>query len=640
MLFAPTDPGVLYIAGNHVFRSTDRGDSWTAISPDLTQNEDRNQIVTMGVKGADIKVSKDDGIAAWPTLVTFAESPKMPGLYYAGSDDGTVSMSKDGGKTWDKKLADRMPGFVKGAWTSKVLPSRYDAGTVYIASDAHRIGDYETHIWVSKDFGATFTSLNGNLQGQAVKTLTEDQRNPDVLWAGTETGIFVSLDRGKAWQRLNGNFPNVRTDELTEHPRDNAMLIATHGRAIWILDHLSPIQEYSAAQAAASGAKLFSIDPALEWKSFDDKNDEFWGHQFFLGENPPFDAVVQYYLKSTAKDAKLTIADAAGKTIRELPLTGTHLEPGIQTTCWDFRVEPIAERGGGAGAPPGRGGGGGRAVTGSGPNSPLPQPEPGNGAENPCGGGGRGGGGGGRGGGGGSPQGPLVPAGIYTVTLVVDGKTIESKPMKVVMDPAVQMSEAQQKRYFDIVMDLHDMQRRGTAARDTLTPFESQMTDAAAKVADSKSVPADVKTQFAALDKDFANVRDKFGLNAGGGRAGGGGGGRGGAGGGAGRGGGGANAAAPPNAAAQGGGAGGAGFGGGAAPPSPNDVVAKVGTVKSGIMAFTEMPSATLMKQYDDVKASLPKAISEANAVLLRAMTMSATLKKYDINLTVPAPIK
>ena len=167
MLFSPTDPGVLYIAGNHVFRSTDRGDSWTAVSPDLTSNANREDIVTMGLKGSDVRISKNDGIVAWPTIVSFSESAKQPGLYYAGTDDGTVSVSKDAGKTWDKTLADRMPGFVKGAWVSKVMPSRFDAATVYVASDAHRLNDYETHIWVSHDFGATFQSLNGNLKGEA-----------------------------------------------------------------------------------------------------------------------------------------------------------------------------------------------------------------------------------------------------------------------------------------------------------------------------------------------------------------------------------------------------------------------------------------------------------------------------------------
>jgi hypothetical protein len=237
-----------------------------------------------------------------------------------------------------------------------------------------------------------------------------------------------------------------------------------------------------------------------------------------------------------------------------------------------------------------------------------------------------------------------VPAGTYTVTLLVDGKTIESKPLKVVMDPVVQMSDAQQKRYFDMLMDLHDLQRRGNAARDALTPFDSQMNDAATKVSDSKSVPAAVKAQFADLDKDFVTLRETFGVNVGGGagrggRAGGGGGGGGRAGGG------GAGAAAAPAAAptgppdpAQAAGGPGPGGPGGGGPAT--DIVSRVGSVKSGMMAFTEMPSAAVVKQYDDVKVALPKAVADANALLLRAMTMSQTLKKYDITLTVPAPIK
>ena len=197
---------------------------------------------------------------------------------------------------------------------------------------------------MSHDFGATFQSLNGNLKGEAVKTLTEDQRNQDVIYAGTETGLFVSLDRGKNWSRLRGNFPDVRVDEITLHPRDNAMLLATHGRSLWILDHISPIQEYTAAQGA--DAHLFSIDPALQWRSYDDKNDEFWGHQFFVGENPPTEAVIQFYLKSAAKEVKLKITDSLGKDVRTLTMAPARLAAGIQTACWDMRVEPIAAPGG------------------------------------------------------------------------------------------------------------------------------------------------------------------------------------------------------------------------------------------------------------------------------------------------------
>ena len=150
------------------------------------------------------------------------------------------------------------PAFPAGSFVSEVVPSKYDAGTVYVTVDNHRLNDYEPYMWVSTDFGATFKSIVNNLSGEVVRTLTEDTRNRDVLYIGTETGIFLSLDRGSSWQRLKANFPNVRVDEITMHPRDNAMLIATHGRALWILDHLEPIQEYSAAKAASADAKLFT----------------------------------------------------------------------------------------------------------------------------------------------------------------------------------------------------------------------------------------------------------------------------------------------------------------------------------------------------------------------------------------------
>ena len=269
-----------------MFVSHDRGDSWTAISPDLTKQGNRDTIVTMGLKGADIHISRDDGMSQWPTIVALAESPKQTGVYYAGTDDGSVQVSRDG-KTWTN-VTKNIPGFPAGdAFVSEVVPSAFDAATVYVTVDNHRLNDYAPYIWASTDFGATFHSIVGNLTGENVRTLTEDQRNRDVLYIGTETGIFLSLDRGKTWQRLKANFPNVRVDEITLHPRDNAMLVATHGRAIWILDHLEPIQEYTAAQTASSDAKLFTPRTALEWKTKDDRNDEFWGHEYFIGENPP-----------------------------------------------------------------------------------------------------------------------------------------------------------------------------------------------------------------------------------------------------------------------------------------------------------------------------------------------------------------
>ena len=163
----------------------------------------RSRRIFSGVKGSDVTISKNDGISAWPTIVTIAESPKQPGVYYAGTDDGNVQMSRDGGKTWTN-VTNRLPSFPAGAFVSEVVPSRFDAATVYVTVDNHRLGDFATHIWVSKDFGATFSSLNSNLSAEAVKTITEDQKNGDVLYIGTETGMFVSLNRGQNWMRLSG----------------------------------------------------------------------------------------------------------------------------------------------------------------------------------------------------------------------------------------------------------------------------------------------------------------------------------------------------------------------------------------------------------------------------------------------------
>jgi len=582
LILSPNDPRVLLAAGNKVFRSTDRGDSWTVISPDLTSNANRDDLTIMGVKDSDVRISRNDGIVAWPTIVTIAESPKQPGVYYTGTDDGVLSVSKDGGKTWDKTLADRLSGVPKGAWISEVVPSRFDARTVYVTADAHRLDDYAPHLWVSHDYGATFERLATSSLG-VIKTLTEDLRNPDVLYVGMETGLAVSLDRGKSWQRIGANLPTVRIDEITLHPRDNAMILATHGRALWVLDHLEPIQEY--AQAQASDAYLFSVPDALEWKSSNELNMEFWGDNFFLGENPPFDAVIPFYLKSAATDVRLTVADAAGKSVRELAV-GARSQPGLETACWDLRVEPIRSTGA---APAGRGvggnAGGGRAgaTVVEGPDA---------GFRNACGGGGRGG----------AAAGPFVLPGAYHVTLVVDGKTIATKPIKVSADPASSMSDVQRKRYYDVVMDLHDVQQRGENAAAALAPFYTSMTDAADKIGKASGMPASVKSEFASLSTDFDAVRAKFGV---------------------------------PQALA----AGGRGGGRGGAVDLQN-LVARAGNIKTQMLAFSEMPSETLMKQYADVKAALPKAIADANAMLVKAMSVSQALRKYGVTLSVPAPIK
>lgn len=614
MIVSPNDPGTLIVAANRVFVSHDRGDSWTVISPDLTTNANRDTIVTMGVKGADIRLSKDDGIASWPTIVTLAESPKQKGLYYSGSEDGLVYVSRDNGAHWTN-ITKNIPGFPDGGYVSKVAPSRYDAGTVYVTVDNHRLNDFAPYMWVSTDFGQTFHSIVNNLAGENVRTLTEDQKNRDVLYIGTETGLFLSLDRGKSWQRLDANFPNVRVDEITLQPRDNAMLIASHGRALWVLDHLEPIQEYNAAQASTANVKLFTVPTALEWKSKDDRNDEFWGHQYFVGENPPFEAVVQYLVKNPVNDMQLRVTDAAGRVVRVDTIAKRKLQAGIQAACWDMRGEPIAEPvpDSAAGGRGGRGGGRGGAAGGRGrgaavPGVPQPVPTPYT-ALNPCvaqpdSAPARGGGGFGRGGGLGGPA-PYVLPGTYTVALVSDGKVLDSKPLKVIGDPDVHMPVAQAIAYNAMLADLHAMQRRAVSMATALNTVYRQMADVSKKVTESTAVPANVKTRFTAFNKDFDAVREKFGvpLAAPGGRGGGGGGGRG-------------------------------------AAPDPTNVLARESALKNSIMSVWESPSPSLVRQYNEIKAAMPKAVADANAVLARASALSKTLAQYQITLTVPPSAK
>jgi photosystem II stability/assembly factor-like uncharacterized protein len=628
IVLSPNENGALLVAANRVFRSNDRGDSWAVISPDLTTNTDRNELSIMGVINTQVTLSRNDGISSWPTIVSLAESPKQAGLYFTGTDDGVVSMSKDGGKTWER-ITDRLPGFPKWGYVSEVVPSAFDANTVYVTVDGHRENDLNTYIWASNDMGATFRSINANLRGEVVRTLLEDTKNADVLYAGTETGIFLTIDRGKSWRRLQGrNFPHVRVDEMVIHPRDNALVVGTHGRAAWILDHLEPIQEYAAAQAAATAdATLFSVPNAMQFRRWDNQNDEFWGHHFFVGENPPTDAVIQFHLKKPVTDLRLRITDAAGREVRELDVPANRNQPGIQTVCWDMRVAPIGAapvagpggggqtRGGGAaqagrggaaagaqagrgGAQAGRGGArGGRGGPGGGLTA-IPSAQPSSGVDpfNPCGGGG----GGGFGGGGGGNAGPLVYPGTYTVSMMVAGKVVDSKPMRVSADPSVQMTDAQAKRYYDMAMDLHDMQRRTRAMATALGQVQTQMTELSDKAA---GLPAAMKTQFDAASKELETVRLKFvtivQVPAGGGRGG--------------------------------------GRGGG---PPANDVTSRVSALKTLLMAFQDNPSDTVVRRYNDLKGEVPRVMQEGNAFLMRAMTLSQTLKKHDLTLTVPAPIK
>ena len=482
-MLSPNDPGTL-----HRRRRT-RCSSRTIAAirgrrsaPISRRNANRDTIVTMGLKGSDIRISRDDGMSQWPAIVVARRVAEAAGRVLRGHRRRLRAACRATAARRGTNITKNLPGFPAGGVGQRSRAVAYDAGTVYVTVDNHRLNDYEPYIWVSNDFGATFRSLVGNLAGENVQTLTEDQRNRDVLYIGTETGIFLSLDRGKSWQRLKANFPNVRVDEITLHPRDNAMLVATHGRALWILDHLEPIQEYAAAQAAAATRSSSRVPTALEWKTKDDRNDEFWGHQYFIGENPPNEAVDSVFPQAAGDRSQAARHRRDGKdgararrAEREEPAGhsdgllgharradhGRRLTPRRRRwrARWTRRRRWRRRRpGGGAAA------GGARRSAASSDAGYLPM--------NPCatptvrGRGGAAvaaavavGGGGGLGG-----PAPYVHARRRTRSRsTCGGKVLDSKPLKIVIDPDVHFAAGEHEQYNAIVTDLHAIQRRGVA---------------------------------------------------------------------------------------------------------------------------------------------------------------------------------
>ncbi|MSR03015.1 MAG: hypothetical protein EXR94_09825 [Gemmatimonadetes bacterium] len=462
------DPATLYAGANTLYKTTDRGHSWKAVSGDLTLALDRDTVDLMGMKGKDIKIAKNDGVSVYGTLFTIAESRLKKGLLYTGSDDGQVSVTRDDGAAW-ANVTPKIPNAPKWAYVSKVEPSKFAEGTVYVTFDGHRSGDYGTYVYASTDFGGSFRSIAANLpSGVVVRTITEDLKNPDVLYLGAENGLFVTTDRGRSWVRVKANVPTVPVYEITLHPRDNDMILATHGRALWILDDLTPFQQYSVA--AAKDAHVFEVEPAVERVRAEDRMREFEGDMRFLGENPPVGAPITYHLKTKGDSVRIVIKDGSGAIVRELNGDSAKTKPtsGINTIVWDFRVEPL---------PPSK-----RAGT------DLPSFF-----------------GGGR-------EGPMVLPGTYTAALFVNGKEAASGPVQVRLDPDIQIADADLKERFDALKQLHGLNRTLTAATDAVRDADDQLGSIRKGLPDSTKVPAPIKATTDSLTKELVGLKRKLGI--------------------------------------------------------------------------------------------------------------------------------
>ena len=348
------DSRVVYLGGDRLFRSANRGDTWTA-SPDLTRNIGRNSRPIMGVEGTAPMASKHDGAASYSNITTISESGVTPGIVWVGTNDGNVQVSRDHGRTFTNVTAN-IKGVPDETHVSRVEASNHQAGTAYVSFDGHRTDDHKPYIFRTTDFGATWTPLAANLPVGNVNVVKEDPRNPNLLYAGTEYGFFVSLNGGGEWKRFMNGLPVVRVDDVMVHPRDNDLILGTHGRSIWIIDDITPLQQL-AEPVMTADVHLFPTRPATRWMSDITKATGLGGAKHFRGQNPQGGTAISYMLKAAPQgDVKITITNMRGEVVREME--GTK-HAGMNRVQWN--LAPNAPQGAGRG---GGGGGGGRGGLG------------------------------------------------------------------------------------------------------------------------------------------------------------------------------------------------------------------------------------------------------------------------------------
>jgi len=354
ILVSSVDPHVIYTGANVLFRSADRGTTWTAISPDLTAQADPATMKIMGVVTPPTALSKDDGTSPFGSLTTISESTFDPQVIYTGAQDGTVQVTRDGGKNWTN-LTSRFPALPPYTYVSCVLASKHAAGRVYATFDGHYGDDYKPYVYVSDDFGQRWRPLTSGLPETSINRLREHPGNPHVLVLAHERGVHVSADDGQTWLALSlvTNLPPVPVDDVLIHARDNALILGTHGRSIWILDDIGPI-ELLTLDSLKRDAALAPIAPARELVMHAPQ--AWFGQGNFFAPNPDFGAGINYYLRAQAPAmAAIEITDSSGKVVRHLQGAAAK---GLNRVLWDLRADvPPAAADASAGGRGGRGGG-------------------------------------------------------------------------------------------------------------------------------------------------------------------------------------------------------------------------------------------------------------------------------------------
>ncbi len=455
----------VYVANNHVMRSRDQGLTWEEASPDLTRQIDRDSLTIMGELVTSTTLSRHDGQSEFGTISVVEESPMSADVLYAGTDDGNLQVTQDGGSTWTNVVGNirDLPAM---SYVSRIDASHHVAGRVYASFDRHWQDDYRPFVYVSEDFGASWQKITNGLPDWSVNAVREHPHSEGLLFVGNEIGVFASINRGESWSRMTG-MPTVPVDDIVVHPRDNDLVLGTHGRSIWILDDLSPLEHMSRGMVADQPAYVFPVETATQ--VFRLGGWPFWG-DLYEADNPPDGAIVRYWLAAETEDVTVKVLSPTGQTVRELEASG---DAGLNQVIWDMREEA--------------------------PVNVPPQ----------AGGGGRGGGGGG-GRGGGAPNGPLVLPGTYLVQLEAADQVVQQE-VTIRLDPRAETNMTALRARQEAARSAASISGTITLATRALQRLTGQIDDAKALLKDvdgSDELKAEAEALSAAIDSVRSDLQN------------------------------------------------------------------------------------------------------------------------------------
>jgi len=331
-IISPHNHKRLYLGAERLFKSDDMGNSWQEISPDLTAHLDRNTWKVMGKYWSAEAVRKDVSTSLFGTLVSLDESPVQESLIYTGSDDGVIQVTENGGKIWRK--IDKFPGVPQYTYVSDVFADRFNANTVYASFDNRKRNEFKPYLLKSTDKGKTWQNIAGDLpKNQVVHSISQDTKNKNLLFAGTELGIYFSVDGGKHWTQLKNGIPDVAVRDITIQARENDLVLATFGRGFYILDDISPLRQISKEFLQNNNSYLFPVKDALQYVQTHKKYGQ--GETDFYAPNPPYGAVFTYYLK----EAPQSTMETRRKKEKELFKKGEKIKQPTWKELYDEKLE-------------------------------------------------------------------------------------------------------------------------------------------------------------------------------------------------------------------------------------------------------------------------------------------------------------